>query len=146
MRLAIGVDPGKNGAFAVLDENGVIVKIMKMPPTEIEIFTHLNVVTASPRVARCALEGVGASPQMGVVSAFTFGAGYGALKMALTAAGIGFDIVYPRTWQKAMGCLSGGEKNVTKDRAQALFPQVKVTHAIADALLLAEYCRKFLLK
>ena len=33
------------------------------------------------------------------------------------------------------------DKNVTKNRAQQLWPTIKVTHAIADALLLGEYCR-----
>ena len=37
---------------------------------------------------------------------------------------------------------SKGDKNVTKRRAQELFPGARVTHAVADALLLAEYCRR----
>jgi hypothetical protein len=41
-----------------------------------------------------------------------------------------------------MSCLTKGDKNVTKSRAQELFPEVKVTHAIADALLIAEYGRR----
>lgn len=41
-----------------------------------------------------------------------------------------------------MGCLTNGDKNITKQRAQQLFPSAKVTHKIADALLLAEYCRR----
>jgi hypothetical protein len=40
--------------------------------------------------------------------------------------------------------MSKGDKNVTKRRAQQLFPQLKVTHAIADALLIAEYGRRVL--
>jgi hypothetical protein len=83
-----------------------------------------------------------ASPQMGVTSAFTFGKGYGGLLMLLTALDIPFDQITPRKWQTAMGCLSGGDKNVTKRRAQQLFPKLTITHAIADALLLAEFCRR----
>jgi hypothetical protein len=79
---------------------------------------------------------------MGVTSAFTFGRGYGSLLMALTAKRVPFDEVPPGTWQKTMGCLSGGDKNVTKRRAQQLFPAVKVTHAVADALLIAEFARR----
>jgi hypothetical protein len=62
--------------------------------------------------------------------------------MALTAADVPFDEVLPVKWQTVMGCRSGGDKNITKARAQQLFPHVKVTHAIADALLLAEFCRR----
>ena len=41
-----------------------------------------------------------------------------------------------------MSWLSKGDKNVTKSRAQELFPELKITHAIADALLIAEYGRR----
>jgi len=41
-----------------------------------------------------------------------------------------------------MGCLTKGDKNVSKRRAQELFPALKVTHAIADALLIAEFARR----
>ena len=53
-----------------------------------------------------------------------------------------FEEVAPQVWQKVLGCLSRGDKNVTKAKAQQLFPAIKVTHAIADALLLAEYARR----
>jgi len=38
--------------------------------------------------------------------------------------------------------MTGGDKNVSKRRAQELFPEIKITHAIADALLIAEYARR----
>jgi len=41
-----------------------------------------------------------------------------------------------------MGCMTKGDKNVSKRRSQELFPQIKVTHAIADALLIASYGAK----
>lgn len=37
-----------------------------------------------------------------------------------------------------------GDKNVTKAAAQRLFPDQKVVHATADAMLLAEYARRVL--
>jgi hypothetical protein len=41
-----------------------------------------------------------------------------------------------------MQCLTGGDKNISKRRAQELFPSLKITHAVADALLIAEYGRR----
>jgi hypothetical protein len=76
---------------------------------------------------------------MGVKSAFTFGNGFGHLEMALTAAEIPFSRVRPQEWQKAMGCMTKGDKNVSKAKAQELFPSIKVTHAIADSLLIMQY-------
>jgi hypothetical protein len=68
------------------------------------------------------LEHAQAFPKMGVSSAFNYGRGYGAIQMALAAAGIPFDIVVPRKWQAALGCLTRGDKNVSKRRAEQLFP------------------------
>jgi hypothetical protein len=42
-------------------------------------------------------------------------------------------------WQKALGCLTKGDKNITKRKAQEMFPGIKVTHATADSLLIAHY-------
>jgi hypothetical protein len=62
--------------------------------------------------------------------------------MALTAASIPFERVRPQAWQKALACMTKGDKNVSKRRAQELFPSMKITHAIADSLLIAEYNRR----
>ena len=39
-----------------------------------------------------------------------------------------------------MKCLTKGDKNVTKSAAQRLYPDRKITHADADAILIARYC------
>ncbi len=74
---------------------------------------------------------------------------YCQLRAMLTCAAIPFDQCPPKRWQSAIG-MSGrikgekerGWKNRLKTRAQQLFPKVKVTLADADALLIAEYCRR----
>lgn len=139
----IGIDPGLGGGLAMIDFDGRILEAVKMPQTERDVYDTLQRFAATgPVRAHAALEFVRSSPQQGVVSAFRFGQGYGALRMALVAVSLPFDEVTPRRWQGALGCLSGGDKNVTKRRAQELFPDAKVTHAIADALLIAEYNRR----
>lgn len=141
----IGVDVGVNGGIAAIDQDGRVVRALSMPQTESDILGAFGWFAQQLRLRnatyRAMLERVRSSPQMGVVSAFTFGAGYGGLRMALTAAQCPFDEVAPGVWQRSLSCRSGGDKNITKRRAQELFP-VKITHAIADALLLAEYCRR----
>jgi hypothetical protein len=134
----IGLDPGKCGGIAAVASDGSLVMVEKMPLTERDILDLLAEFTD----ARAVLERVGPSPQMGRVSVWTFGVGYGGLRMALVASRIPFDEVTPSKWQQLLTCRSGGDKNVTKRRAQELFPSVKVTHAVADALLLAEYGRR----
>ena len=143
-RITIGIDPGANGAIAWIDERGKSC-VEKMPDTLQDLWDLIRDITNFPRSAidgrkyKAYIEQVSSSPQMGVVSAFSFGRGYGNLEMALTAAGIPFDRVRPQVWQKALGCMTKGDKNISKAKAQELFPDKKVTHATADALLIALY-------
>lgn len=138
--LYLGIDPGKSGAMALLQANGDLVEVFPIPDTERDVVDLLG--EFSTRVKMCFLEKVNAMPKQGVTSTFTFAQGYGLLRGILLAFQVRFDDVRPQVWQKALGCLSGGDKNVTKSKAQQLFPDRKITHAIADALLIAEYCRR----
>ena len=136
MSCIIGIDPGVNGGIAWLTNGKAYAE--KMPDTLQDLWELLRDI-ASDGKYKAYLEQVSSSPQMGVKSAFTFGNGFGHLEMALTAAGIPFHRGRPQVWQKAMGCMTKGDKNVSKRRSQELFPSIKVTHAIADALLIAAY-------
>ena len=109
-----------------------------MPPTDELLLAALDY----SQPARAVLERVASSPQMGVKSAFTFGGGYRACRLALTARLVPYVEVSPQKWQRAMDCMTGGDKQVTKQAAQHLFPETRVTHYVSDALLLAEYCRR----
>ena len=141
-KLYLGIDPGKNGGIGFVTESKQWSFNLK-EMTDKDIFDALKEVTEHDYTGIfCYIERVSSSPQMGNVSAFTFGAGFGALKMALVATGIAFDQVSPQKWQWEMKCRSGGDKKVTKRRAQELFPDLKITHANADALLIAEFCRR----
>tara|TARA_Y100001973_G_C5209218_1_gene344297 strand:+ start:32581 stop:33024 length:444 start_codon:yes stop_codon:yes gene_type:complete len=142
VHLALGIDPGKNGGVAWLPADGKgKAEAAKMPGTETDVFQLLQTIGGSGDVF-AVLEKVHSSPQMGVRSAFTFGMNKGGLRMALAAAEIPYEEVSPLKWQTEMGCRTAGDKNVSKQRAQSLFPYLKVTHAIADSLLIAEYCRR----
>jgi hypothetical protein len=149
MKTILGIDPGKNGGIAWHD--GEQMRVEKMPDTICEVWELIDMIRhlefAIPRMPgdhglKAYIEQVHSSPQMGVKSAFTFGQGFGRLEMALTAAGIPFERVSPQAWQKAMGCLTRGDKNVSKAKAQELFPHLKITHATSDATLICEYGRR----
>lgn len=144
----IGIDPGKNGGIAWITDGKPCVE--KMPETLWDLMQLFCSIEMDARggnkyeeeiQSRAYLEQVHSSPQMGVVSAFTFGQGYGNLEMALTFLKIPFERIRPQVWQKAMGCMTKGDKNISKRKAQELFPSLKVTHSTADALLIAEYGR-----
>lgn len=150
--IVIGIDPGASGGIAVIDtaKTGTVV-VFKMPETERDVLDLL--ASYSGLEVKAYLEKVHASPGMGVVAAFTFGGNYKMLRTSLIAKEIPFDEVTPQRWQKVIGGLASSgkvvngfkkrDKNVSKARAQELFPMVtKVIHAYADALLIAEYGRR----
>lgn len=138
----IGIDPGQSGGIAVV-ATGRDPKAWKMPDTERDVYDLIYSLRRWYDLEPIAtIEVVHAMPRQGVTSTFTFGKGYGGLRMALIACGIPMAEVQPRAWQKALGCLTGGDKNVSKAKAQALFPSLKITHAIADCLLIAEWSRQ----
>lgn len=120
-----------------------------MPPTDVDLWEWLEPKSVHyPSTCRpdlCILEKVHAMPGQGVTSTFKFGQSYGALRMAVIAAGLPLEEVTPRKWQPAIGVSSKkcetktAHKNRLKARAQELFPGLTITHATADALLLAVY-------
>jgi len=134
----LGVDAGSSGAMAVIDPLGAVVSVQRLDATQHDVWAWL----ASQRIRFATFEKVSAMPKQGVSSTFKFGTSFGFCQGMLVAAGIRFEFVTPQKWQKALDCRSGGDKNITKGRAQALFPGVKVIHANADALLLAEFARR----
>jgi len=144
----IGVDPGASGAIAVLVGGTVSY-------TELGILTRRDLIewvqqwTVRRDLDPTALvERVHSMPKQGVRSMFAFGQAYERVLMALTAAGVPFDEATPQEWQREIGVTL--PKNATrterkrrlKQRAQELFPGEKVTLATADALLIAEVCRR----
>jgi crossover junction endodeoxyribonuclease RuvC len=145
MRYVLGIDPGKSGGISCF-KNGKLLFVSKMPKNLLEFGDLLH--EALPLEADLEndtvayLEKVHAMPRQGVTSCFTFGEGYGILQANLVNFSIPIVYITPRNWMKELDCMTGGDKNVTKNKAIKLFPKVKVTHAIADALLIGYYGSK----
>ena len=151
----MGVDPGTTGAVSVLgsamSDSAKILYAQKFSPdmTRPQFKELMREAVRKLRVAGgedVYLEKVGFKRGDGGQGAFTFGRIYGWCETALEHHDLVIHDVYPAIWQGRLGCLSGGNKNVTKRKAIELFgDQVKVTHAIADSLLIAEYGRRRLM-
>jgi crossover junction endodeoxyribonuclease RuvC len=140
----IGIDPGQGGGIAWISFGR---KIEAAKFTEQNIIRELfAIITTVGTPSRIVLEHVHAMPKQGVSSTFKFGANYGWWRGFLTAIGREWQDVEPRVWQKHLGCLTKGDKNVTKNFAARLVNEsgskLRVTHAVADAICLAEYARR----
>jgi len=148
----IGIDPGKIGGLVALTPKGILSSTM--PPTDRDIWDWLCLVLDNDYKLLAVIEKVQGyiGPRGGDApgsAMFNFGMNYGLLRMALTASGIPFEQVTPHKWQRALGIPSRKSaegrtewKNRLKQHAQQLFPEVKVTLAMADALLIALYCKR----
>lgn len=156
--LYLGLDPGASGGLAALypQTEGTVVA-SKMPSTERGIWDWLRNCSSNLPI-RAAIEQVGGyfSSDYGRggmgASMFHFGQGYGFLRGCLTVlkteGRLEWVDVTPGVWQRSLGITPRGKsesktdhKNRLKERAQHLFPELKVTLATADALLLAIWCR-----
>lgn len=146
-RIFIGIDPGKSGGIAFL--RGSKIRAFKMPSTVRDI-VDLFRKHAEGRDAFAVLEKVSARPGDGNASMFKFGTGFGVLQGVLSTLEIPYEMVTPRKWQKEFGLIVPAskkltkpeKKNLNKAEAQRLFPGRTIIHATADALLLAEWCRR----
>ena len=136
----LGIDPGASGGIgAIWDDGQAFSSQCRFDWTEHDIVDWLK----SFDLDRCCavLEKVNAMPKQGVSSTFKFGSQFGFCRGVLTSLEIPFKMVTPQKWQTAMGCRTGGDKNVSKAEAQRRWPKIKMTHRNADCLLLAEYAR-----
>jgi len=147
-RIFMGIDPGKSGGIACV--RGSDVWACQMPKTERDVWEFID---DNSNVEMTVIEKVWAMPsegrKQGVTSMFTFGMGYGGLRMALIAAGRPFKEVTSRSWQKHLGIAPRKKtesktqwKHRLKAMAQQLYPGEDVTLATADALLIANYCQQ----
>lgn len=138
----MGIDPGKSGAISIISMDGKIYESFKLEEmTDKDIMNTINEL--APCVEKAYLEKVNAIP--GTTSAkgtWTFAGSYFTLKAGLLTAKIPFDQVSPKAWQDKMMCRTGGDKNISKAKAQELFPNIKIIHANADSLLIGEYGRR----
>jgi len=141
----LGVDPGANGAYAVLNSSEVEVygKFDKQ--------AFLNVcysLSKKQEKTRCCIERVHAMPKQGSVSMFNFGENFGWLKGVLDAFEISYQEIPPQTWKKEFGLNS--KKELSIEVCQRLFPEAnlvphggrKAHDGIAEAILMSEYARR----
>ncbi|MGN1300855.1 MAG: hypothetical protein ACI4VC_05880 [Clostridia bacterium] len=145
----IGIDPGKNGGIAVINDSDNSVDTYTF--SEERIVAELLIRYILKQDCKCVLEKVNAMPGQGVVSMFNFGQNYGFIQGVLKAYNIPFELVPPQKWKKEFSVTS--DKNTSIEVCKRLFPHVnlkatercKKDHdGMAEALLMAEYARRHL--
>lgn len=147
--LAIGIDPGKSGALAIIytDEANQPFRV-KVVPFEETAYRDILATCVDSRVV-CCLEKVGAMPGQGVVSMFNFGRNLGFIEGLLQANKVPYQLIPPQTWKKEFSLSS--DKQASIDVCKRLFPDInllatarsrKENDGMAEAVLMAEYARR----
>lgn len=149
----IGIDPGKTGAVAIINEfrQGVVIP---MPPTERDqrdlfagIVKEYVGDERPPKRAIFGMEWEHAFPLRGVASTWTFACHYGFLRGVLTGLDIPYEEIGVSAWMKASHLAKKvsqkpGSKAHIMARAKLWFPTFGITARNADAVLIAEYMRR----
>ena len=174
----IAIDPGLSGGIAWKKEDEDAMAI-KMPDTVKgikDVIEKAQICYGMPdfigekeddpnRVCTCSycptiayVEQVHAMPKQGVVSMWTFGEHYGALKAILLCLKIPTVFVRPDAWQKAIGAtrpsvpkgatpsqkeaIKREGKHKIKSIVEARYPHLKISLSTADALGILMYAEK----
>lgn len=155
----VGIDPGQNGGVSILvgrSHGESEVRALKLPEDEYGLWdligplgsdaTYVVIEQQVPRPTW--VPGQGRSSIL-KSTCLLYGQ-YCLLKGMLHGAGLMFREVMPQVWQKGLrlrtrhkGETDSSWKNHLKAQAKRIFPGLKVTLKTADALLIAEYCRRW---
>jgi crossover junction endodeoxyribonuclease RuvC len=143
----IGIDPGQKGAFALMDDGGVLIsRPMFLAGKSIDIsLLAITIKTYMPDYA--VVEKVHSMPKQGVASSFKFGKSYGIVLGVLSALSIPTILVTPRAWKRKILAGTKKDKDAAIEYVRMKYPSFnlipkgcrKPNDGMADAICLAEY-------
>lgn len=149
--MIIGIDPGVDGAIAVLDDGLTYYSLWDMPTMALsKNKRQVNGAELAEMLRRLCeewiitayVERVGSMPHQGVASMFNFGVSYGVVLGVLASFSIPMVLITPGVWKKRAG-LTGKPKDMARTLAQQLYPLAELGRkrdiGRADALLIARF-------
>ena len=129
----IGIDPGLNGAIAIL-ENNKVKKIFEMPVmsegkknkrqlNSAQLVNLLKSNIESNEETVIVVEQVNAMPGQGVTSMFNFGQTFGAIKGICAALSLPIFFVRPAKWKKHFELINSS-KDASRTKAIEMYPSI----------------------
>lgn len=164
MKVYLGIDPGLQGALAVLDRDGTLLDMVDMPTRPIKDGQEVDARALYELLRRydiggVAIEEVGTDPHFGASRSFVFGGAYYTVLAVLDVLNLDVVRVRPLDWRKAL--LGRSTKGQGKEPAiqwiTARYPdhehvfyrntptgrrQKNLCEDRAEALCIAEYARQ----
>ena len=149
-KLFIGIDPGMNGGITFIkpELDSDFIKAIRCPKTAYEMagIFEAGIGETSSEDVILFVEHVWSFPGDGRVSAFRVGYNYGLWKGIAAANEIDVYNVAPRKWQGMLDIpndLHGRDrKRWLKEYAESLYPNIKITFNVSDAILIANHAKE----
>lgn len=136
----LGIDPGRNGAIAILDVDTLQVETFDMPADTSALH---NLISGLPEIRICTLEQIYAGPQMSRRTIGVMFEGFGVIKGALSWRSIPVQTVRPSVWKASLNVPA--DKSAARRRASEFYPdcadqwRLAKQDGRAEAALLAWY-------
>lgn len=145
----VAFDPGKSGGACIRHEDGTVeLEPFRVEHEYIELIRDLD-----RKKYEAVVEDVPAfvSSATSNASSFKLGYNFGFIVGALRAFRLPTHLVKPQIWQKGLRGLGPrlgytDRKRILKDNAIRLYPDLKITNATADAVLIMDWARNNELK
>jgi hypothetical protein len=153
--ITLGIDPGLSGGVAAIDGTGRIVLLEPTPilDGQVRVFDGRalgDMLRARGLLwadgcngSRCYayIEHAQSMPRQGVASTFAYGVTFGSTIAAVRSLGIGYTLVRPAIWKRALG-LKGSDKRESIGLAGQHWPELSLRRkddGLAEALLIARW-------
>lgn len=145
----VGIDPGLNGALALL-VHGRVALVQNLPTMELRGGKRqlncrgLTEILKEMEPDEVVVEQVSSMPRQGVSSVFSFGMTYGMIQGVTLALNLPLHLTTPQTWKKHFGLINS-EKDAARSLAIQRHPEaarylsLKKDVDRADAILIAAY-------
>ncbi len=164
-KIYMGIDPGLSGGIAII-ENTVPLVVMEMMITtngEIDVIRLRKELRKILRqVDHCYIEKSQPMPQQSANSTFNYGKGYGMIRALLDISAVPYQEIAPLKWKREYSLVNKGKNKPKKKKAsikaesiavaRKLFPKLpdetfitprgRMKDGVAEALLIAEFCRR----
>ena len=150
----IGLDPGRSGAIAILENNKVLnifdIPVMsegkknKRQLNSAQLVKLLTDNISNKEEVSVVVEQVNAMPGQGVTSMFNFGQTFGAIKGICAALGLPIFFVRPSKWKKHFELINSS-KDASRTKAIEMYPSLSSDLAKkkdvnkSDAILIARF-------
>ncbi len=159
----MGIDPGLNGAIAIINlDSGSLVDMIDFPTFKTAsksrkqgYLEHIDIHALSSLIdfyskhtSLAVLEEPGAMPEQGLSSTFRFGHICGQIHGVLAGHYIPVQTIKPSVWKMALGLSS--DKDESRRKADEFYPafaslwHLKKHNDRAEALLMTVYAKKYL--